>query len=115
MIDEGTTPPVGRSIAEQLREIDSAKPDKWTMAWIKSQFAEILKAYRGLCHFVNLVVATSRDHETRMNAIEQRLAAAETENQLIQARMGEIQAENVLTVKRVDDMAAWAKTKGKKE
>jgi len=115
MIDEGTTPPIGRSIEKELRERQASRPDQWTMAWIREQFAEILKAYRGACHLLNLVVATNRDHETRMKTIESELADVKRENQLLQAGIGELKAENVLILKRIEDMAAWAKTKGKKE
>lgn len=114
MIDDHTSPPpLKGSLSEEL--LKRPKPDAWTVAWFKSQIDEILRAYRGACHAINLAVANTRDNAAELKRHSEQMEAIQKENQLLQARMGELQAENVLIQKRIDDMAAWAKTKGKKE
>ena len=111
MIDENTTPPPlkGKTLAEIHKERQASKPDVWTLAWWKSQIEEILKAYRGLCHTLSLAVANMQEYAELVERLEKRLESVETENKLLMAQMGELQAEVTIAKRRIDDMADWAK------
>lgn len=117
MLDNDSTPVTiqGRSITDQLRERMANRPDQWTLAWWKSQFDELLKAYRGACHSINLAVGNTREHAEILMQFGERVATVEQENRLLQARLGEMQAENSAMLKRIDDMAAWAAKQGRKD
>lgn len=109
MFDDISKLPPGKSLAEAHKERLAKQPDAWTYAWIKSQFEEILKAYRGLCHMLNLAVANMQDYSERVDRLEKRLEEVETENKLLMAQMGELQAEVTISKRRIDDMCEWAK------
>lgn len=109
MIDDHTTPPILKSkTLDELHRRQAAQPDPWTMAWIKTKLDENTKAYLGVCHLINTLVMMCQGIRERTDAHDERIKVLEEENQLLMARVGELQSENVLASKRMDDMASWA-------
>lgn len=110
MIGDHTTPPVlkGKTLEEIHRERMAARPDPWTMAWLKEKFDEISKAYLGVCHLINTLVMMCQGLRERVEAQDKRIEFLETEVKLLMARLGEQQVEIGSQVKRMDDMASWA-------
>jgi hypothetical protein len=110
MIDDHTTPPIlkGKNLEELQKERLASKPDEWTLSWWNRLFDEVLKAYRGACHAINLAVVNTRESLERVDLCEKRMKEMEEDNQALMAKIGELQAENVLASKRMDDMASWA-------
>lgn len=116
MIDEHLSHPDLRdkTLTELYKKRMENKVDPWTVAWLKNKFGEILTAYKGACHAINLAVAHAVENRETINALssamEKRMESVEAENQMLMARIGELQAENELVRKRIDDMAEWAKS-----
>ncbi len=109
-----------KSLAAQLKESIDSRPDKYTLAWWESRFEEQLKAYHGANHSINLAVANTRENAARLATVQEMLAVFRTELDAAAATIGSLQAENTTLrddiaaiKKRMDDMSAWAKTKGK--
>lgn len=110
MIDDHATPPTlkGKNLEELHKERLASKPDAWTYAWLKQKFDEMAKGYLGACHGINLAVVNVRENRELVLALEKRIEAVERENQMLMARIGEMQAEAEATKKRIDEMANWA-------
>ncbi len=116
----GETPPLpplpslkGKSLADAHRERMEAKPDVWTLHWWKREFDGIDKLYRALSHMLNLTVSNMLSYSERVDGLQERLEAVEGENKLLLAKIGELQSELTIAMKRIDDMAEWAKKQKK--
>lgn len=112
MLEDHTTPPdlKSKSMEELHRQRMLARPDSWTMAWLKQKFEEITKAYLGCCHLLNTVVMMIQANREQIEALEKRILELEAQSQLQQAKIGEQQVELGAQGKRQDDMAEWGKT-----
>lgn len=112
MLEDHTTIPdlKSNSMEELHRQRMAAKPDSWTMAWLKQKFEEITKSYLGCCHLLNTVVMMCRSNRELIEALEKRVSELEAQVQLQQAKIGEQQVELGAQGKRQDDMAEWGKT-----
>lgn len=109
-----------KSLASQLKESIDSRPDKYTLAWWESRFEEHLKAYYGATHLINLSVANTRENAARLDTFQEMLAVFRTDLDAAIVNLGALLAENTTLradvtaiKKRMDDMSAWAKTKGK--
>lgn len=113
MFDDISRLPPGKSLAEAHKERLAKQPDAWTYAWLKSQLDEFAACYRGVCHALNLLMARLMEYETKQEArfvaLEKELAEAKAEQQSLMARAGEMQADLAIALRRIDDMAEWAK------
>ena len=119
MTDDNPPKPL-RNLAEELKQSIHSRPDKNTLAWWEGRFQEILQAYKGATHSINLSVANTRDNEARLKTFSEMLETFRGEQDAVRADMGEVMAENTLmheelaAIKiRIEDMARWAATKGK--
>lgn len=117
MIENHSTPPdlKSNSMEELHRQRMAAKPDAWTMAWLKSKFEEITKAYFGVCHMLNVVIGMCRDYREKQEGTEKEVAELRTELQAANVRIGELQVELgsqqqelAAVKKRFEDMSTWA-------
>jgi hypothetical protein len=116
-----------RSLADELKASIHSRPDKNTLAWWEGRFQEILQAYKGASHSINLAVGNTRDNEARLKTFAEMIENFKGELDAVRCDMGEIQAENtmlkedivlikaemVIIQKRIADMADWAAKKGK--
>lgn len=119
MIDDNPPKPL-RSLSDELKQSIHSRPDKNTLAWWEGRFQEILQAYKGATHSINLAVANTRDNEARLRTFAEMIETFRGEQDAVRADMGEVMAENTLmreelsAIKlRIEDMARWAATKGK--
>lgn len=90
--------------SDEFQKRQDSKPDTWTLAWWEKQFAEVLKAYRGATHAMNIANA---NYESLMKAIEECrtwLASMDEAAKADRAKIGELQA-------RVERMASWLNAK----
>lgn len=122
------------TLAEQLAERLKNRPDQYTVAWWKQEleglngrFDEVLKAYRGACHSINLAITNTKDNEARLGRFHAIIETMTAENSMLQALIGEMKAEmeslrlematcreeNAAIQRRIADMARWAASKGK--
>lgn len=119
---EVPNPSTKKSLQEELKERLENKPDPWTIRWIKQQFEELaakftegIKAYRGLCHTVNIMTSDIRDLITRSRKQDARIDDVQSETAMTSARMGEVLAENTILREdyaalrsRYESMGKWA-------
>jgi regulator of replication initiation timing len=113
-----------RSLADDLKASIHARPDPNTLAWWERRYQEVLQAYKGASHSINMAVANTRDNEARLKTFSEMLEDFKNELSDIRADLGALQAENV-TIReehsayraRIEkwaaDMEKWAVTKGK--
>lgn len=116
------TPVAKKSLQEELKEKLENKPDPWTIRWIKmhfdewtSKFSEVIKAYRGVCHTINIMTADIRDLISRSRKQDERIEDIHSETAMTSARMGEVFAENTILREEVavlrsrnEAMGRWA-------
>lgn len=109
-----------QSVAQALRERRDVMCDKYTVQWVQRQLAEIHQEIIGavrtnLRHGNDLFALEGRSSkaEARIKALEESLAERD-------AMIGELRVDNMnlnelvaQLASRIDDMAAWAATKGK--
>lgn len=112
MTDLNQIPPVRLSLTEELKHRMDSRPDKYTLAWWEKRFDELIKAYHGACHSINLSVANGRDTDTRQRKSDERIEQLERENMNLKADIGEMLSEIAAMKERIEKMAQWAKTKG---
>ncbi len=112
MTDLNQIPPVRLSLTEELKHRMDSRPDKYTLAWWEKRFDELIQAYRGACHSINLAVANTRDNETKLAKFGERIEQLERENINLKADIGEMLSEIAAMKNRIERMAVWAKTKG---
>ncbi len=112
MTDLNQIPPVRLSLTEELKHRMDSRPDKYTLAWWEKRFDELIQAYRGACHSINLAVANTRDNETKLAKFGERIEQLERENINLKADMGELRSIIESHSERIEKMAQWAKTKG---
>ncbi len=112
MIEDHTNIPdlKGKTFEEIHRQRMAAKPDAWTMAWLKQKFDEIVKSYLGVCHLINNVVMMCQDNREKQEADRKRIETLETELKLAMVRIGELQVELGTANERLEKMSTWAKT-----
>jgi len=110
MLDETAKRPdlKSKTMAELYKKRVKDRPDDWTLAWWKQQLAEVEEGYIGACHAINLSVAKSRAIQDKMKDCEERMVVMEARHDELLAQLGEMQAENVILAKRVEEMANWA-------
>lgn len=103
-----------QSIAQELRERRDAVVDKYTVAWLQQQLAafhqELIGFTRTLLRHGNDITAL----EGRGTKSDDRIKELETLNKEKDAIIGQLMARVVMLESRVEDMAKWAATKGKK-
>lgn len=80
------------SVADELQKRQAEKPDKWTLAWWDKQFQEVLSAYRGATHAMNLAQAEVADYNKQLREALGRIQAMESDRELDRAKIGELQA-----------------------
>lgn len=101
-----------KSLADTLKETMLARagdrPDHHTIAWWKEETAELRQLFKGCSELLHLAVANTRDNAKELTALQERIDLLAAENEMLLARMGEVQSENTLMQKRIDEMANWA-------
>lgn len=102
-----------RSLAEELKASIHSRPDPNTLAWWERRFQEILQAYKGASHSINLSVANTRDNEARLKTFSDLLNEFRSEILNMRADIGGLLSE--VTLLREENAAyrarieAWAK------
>ncbi len=114
------TPLTQKSLSEQLKERLDNKLDAWTIRWIKghieewmSKFSEVIKAYRGVCHTINLITVDVRDLITRSKKQDDKIADNTSLMNATAAKMGEVMAENVMLREDVATLRAKNESMGR--
>jgi uncharacterized protein YlxW (UPF0749 family) len=111
MLDDHTIEPdlKSKNMAELHRERMKSRPDEYTIAWWEKKLDEVTRGYLGACHAMNLTLAICRElrekDQQRAEEFQKVLAALKD----AQAKVGELQGENELLAKRINDMGEWAK------
>lgn len=77
----------------------SDTPDQWTLAWIRKQFEEVSKGYRGATHGVNRALALYDDFVSELAAVRKMLEDSKREHEEDRAKIGELSER----VKRMAD------------
>lgn len=95
------------SMNDELRQRAAEKPDQYTLAWWKEQWAEANKGYRGATHAINRAIAEIADATTRIDSVEAATDSVRQEQEWIKARIGEIQSSVLALTERVDRMAEF--------
>ncbi len=123
--DDNDNPPKAlRSLAEELKASIHSRPDPNTLAWWERRYQEVLQAYKGASHSINLAVGNTRDNEARLKTFTEMLENFKNELSDIRADLGALQAENVTLredhsayrsriEKWAASMEAWAVKQGK--
>lgn len=113
-----------RSLADDLKASIHSRPDPNTLAWWERRYQEVLQAYKGASHSINLAVGNTRDHEARLKTFAEMLETFKTELRDFRADLGELQSENTMLreenstyrariEKWAADMERWAVKQGK--
>lgn len=116
------TPVTKKSLQEELKERLENKPDPWTIRWIKQQFdewaakfSEVIRAYRGVCHTINIMTSDIRDLIAGRRKQDERIDDIQSETAMTSAHMGEVMAEITMLREEVvglrsrnDAMGKWA-------
>lgn len=113
-----------RSLADDLKASIHSRPDANTLAWWERRYQELLQAYRGANHSINLAVANTRDNEARLRTFAEMIEEFKNELHGFRADIGSVLADNTLLREenasyraRIEkwamDMEKWANTKGK--
>jgi len=92
-------------LSDELRQRLAAKPDQWTLEWWRQQYQEVLKAYRGATHAMNLALAEFEDAQKEIETLRQKILLLEADR----AKIGELQAR----VERMADFLNKQKNGGK--
>jgi wobble nucleotide-excising tRNase len=90
-----------------FRERMAESPDKWTLAWWNKQFTEVITAYRGASHGINLALARTDEFQNAVAALRKRCDELERERDSDRAKIGELTA-------RVQRMAEFLNDSRKK-
>ena len=83
------------SLAEEFRKREAVKPDKWTMAWWRDQFAKQAKATRGATHAMHLALAEMEDRGAETKELRKQVEDESEELTDAIAKIGKLQAEVV--------------------
>lgn len=89
------------SIAKQFEQHKDERPDQWTLAWWRSEFAKVVQGYRGATHAINLANAGLVDAREQVDALRAECEALKRQAESDRARIGELSA-------RVDRIAEFA-------
>lgn len=99
------------SITEEFQKRQAEKPDTWTLAWWRSEFQEVLRAYRGATHAMNLAQAEVADFNKLLREALDRIQTLESDRELDRAKIGELQAR---LDRQAEFLTELKKTKGTK-
>lgn len=89
------------SLAKQFEQYKDEKPDEWTIAWWRAEFAKVVQGYRGATHAINLANAGLVDAREQVEALRAECEALKRQAEADRAKIGELSA-------RVDKIAAFA-------
>lgn len=105
------------SISEEFKQRMDQKPDQYTLAWWREQFAEVTKGYRGATHAINRAMAEYADNCNAIRELKQKNTFLERELESERAKIGELQQDRETDRKaagelkeRVDRMAEFLNT-----
>lgn len=91
------------TISEEFQKRQQEKPDTWTLSWWRSEFQELLKAYRGLSHALSLALAELKD----VGELRDRIQTLESDREADRAKIGELQGTIQTLTVRVEKMAEF--------
>ena len=83
------------------------EPDKYTIAWWKSQFEQVLKGYRGATHGINRCLAEYADCWDVVQKLQDRCDSLEQERDEANAAIGEMRERLQRMEQRLDRQAEW--------
>lgn len=89
------------AIGKEFEKHLSEKPDQWTIAWWRAEFAKVVQGYRGATHAINLANAGLVDAREQVESLTAKCASLEKQAEADRAKIGELSA-------RVDKIAAFA-------
>ena len=98
------------SMTEEFQKRQAEKPDTWTLSWWRSEFQELLKAYKGATHALNLVAAVNEDLGKANKELRERIQTLESDRAKIGEVLGIVAGFNEEFQKlkvRVDKMAEF--------
>jgi chromosome segregation ATPase len=75
-----------------FRERMATAPDKWTIAWWNERFTEVITAYRGASHGINLALARTDEFQNAVADLRKRCEELERERDSDRAKIGELTA-----------------------
>lgn len=116
---EVPTPVTKKSMSEELKERLENKPDPWTIRWIKQQFeewsakfSEVIRAYRGVCHTINIMTSDIRDLIAGRRKQDERIDTIQSESEMTSAYTGRLNAELESHIQsyeaRMESLGRWA-------
>ena len=68
----------------------SDEPDRYTNAWYREKFAEMVKQYRGMCFTTNSCIADYEQLRAETTRLHERMEALETMHQEDRAEIGRL-------------------------
>jgi len=93
---------MSEAITDEFEKRQAEKPDKYTLAWWNSQYAEVHKAVRGATHAIHLALADNEDLGKSLREALGRIASLETAAEGDRAKIGELQAKLAEHQERLD-------------
>lgn len=106
-----------KSLTERARETIEARkpagPDDAKLAWLVKSVTELLAAIKGIVWQSNLNNGNVRECRDSQAELFERIHALEIENADLKAKIGGLQVQCESMAERIENMAQWAKTKGK--
>jgi hypothetical protein len=90
------------SLSEEFKKRLHEKPDVHTLAWWRSEFQEVLRAYRGINHGTNCVLVYNEDLAKANKELRDKIAIMEAAGEADRAKIGELQTSLVEVVARLD-------------
>jgi hypothetical protein len=106
-----------KSLSDQFRERLEARknpgPDDAKMAWLVKSVAELLHAIKGIVWQSNLNNGNVRECREIQSDLIDRIVELEAQNDNLKAEIGGLQVKCEAMSERIENMAQWAKTKGK--
>lgn len=94
-------------ISKELQERLDTVPDRFTVAWFRSEMEEIKKAYRGSSHAVNICIAEYAELWKRHDSLEEHYRSVQGQLDAANAVIGKLRAELVEMRERQDRMAEF--------
>lgn len=113
------TPVTKKSMADELKERLENKPDPWTIRWLKmhieewnSKFSEVIRAYRGVCHTINIITSDIRDLIAGRRKQDERIDIIQSESEMTSAYTGRLNAELESHIEeykaKMESLGRWA-------
>ena len=89
------------------RRNDPNKPDKHTLAWLERRHNDQLLEIQGATRLLNIMSATQRDCWNQIEKLREEKLKLSAEVNEANALLGELRAEQVMLIERVQRIADW--------